>query len=358
MLGAEAAPAPITVSPPAAEQQQPSALTHTGPEEWQQNEFWDVHKPGALAPLPPTRSGAWRKTTDKLRTQLEAVLPAVVSEPKNTAERVKLAKAVRTACQLAFDARSYTALRSSIASMSAFWTAGLIGAALAVVACVRWDLAPLQVLVLLGDEAAFLAVYFLFERYAFPGVLDWGFGSERWWHTARLYGRTVVYLVVGVCAMVAVLTLADRSHRLTWLERVGLVAPLGCLAVVLGLRTAVGVQARGHLVKAPLDPYPKVITSLLYATFLLLQAARMPGTTGSLCCAAQIAMRSPARLSVPRALCIPIPGMCARVDAHTRRRSPALCGPREPRSALGFMSANWKLSPPTPTRTTRSGIRS
>jgi hypothetical protein len=306
---------PAAVADPApVAQQSPSAQTSTGSEPWQQNEFWDVTKPNALAPLFPTRSRAWRKTTDKTRIQLDLVLPKVASEPTQEELRLKLARAVHCACQLAFDARSYSALRSSIASLSAFWTAGLVGAALAVVACVRWDLGPLQALVLLGGQAAFLAVFRAFERYVFPGVLEWGFGSERWSYTARLYGRTVVYLLVGVGAMVAVLTLTDRHHHLTWLEHLGLVAPLGCLAVVVGLWTAVGVQALGQLVRVPQDPYPELVTSLLEADYLLLLARAEARERD------ELVLRQSDRLAVASALERPAralqtdTGMCARVD--------------------------------------------
>jgi hypothetical protein len=243
----------------------PSARAQDRPESWQNNAFWKVQKPSPLAPLLPTRTRAWQKTTDMVREQLDVVLPSVVSEPASVQSREKLAEAVKTATALAFDNRSYTALRSSIAKLSAGWTAVLVGASLAVVACVRWQLAWPVVFVMLAAQAVFLVLAYAFETYVFPGVLHWGFGSSRWSHTPRLYARTVTYLIVGVGAMVAVLTLADRHHRLTGLEHVGLAAPLGCLAVAAGLWTAVGVAALGELVRPPQDPYPELVTSLLEA---------------------------------------------------------------------------------------------
>jgi hypothetical protein len=306
-------PAPAASNASAAKRPRPSSLAQTGPEEWQQTSFWHVKSPGRLAPLLSAPSGAWRHTTDNVRIQLDAVLPEV-TETTNIAERVRLAKAVRTACELAFASRSYTALRKSIASLSAMWTAIIVGASLAVVACLRWGLSLVDVFALLGGQAVFLLALRVFERGVFPGVLRWGFGSERWSHIARLYGRTIVFLVVGLGSMVAVLTLADRNHHLTWLEHIGLVAPLGCLAVVVGLWTAIGVQALGQLVRAPQDPYPEVITSLVEACYLLLQhraSARVKE---------ELVLRGPDRLAVASALERPSralqvdSGMCARVD--------------------------------------------
>jgi hypothetical protein len=238
-------------------------------ESWETDVFWYQDMSGRRTRFMPWRFAALNKTIRVVRFDLEHyVFKHLVGAGQDGADaRLARPRAVRTACRLAFEARSYTTVRANVAKLTAWWTGLLTAGVLAVVADVHWQLTPFLTYLLLfaGGQALFVAAVSLFERFVFPGVLRWGFGAQRWSHTARLYGRTAVFLTIGLCSLVAVLTLSDRHHHLTQLEKVAVASPLGCLAFVIGLWAAVGVQALGELVRPPLDPYSELPLSLLEA---------------------------------------------------------------------------------------------
>jgi hypothetical protein len=156
----------------------------------------------------------------------------------------------------------------------------------------------------------------LFESYVFPGVLRRGLGFSRWPHTARLYGRPVFWLLAGISSAAAILTLSDRHHHLSALAKIVIAAPLGCLAAVIGLWSAVAAQAFGALVRRPSDPYPELLLGLLEALHVLRLGQWVANRrhdkvlTGNERCWVADALERPAR-----ALCTNA-SMCTRVEAE------------------------------------------
>jgi hypothetical protein len=231
-----------------------------GREPWDRGDFWRQpdFRIGRFAFL---RRRTWDETVEHTRSRLGNAFETCGVD---AAQRLACAGGVKTALILAFEQRSSVASRQSMAKLIAGTAGVATGAGLALLAYLRWQLTPALWLLaaVVAQILYFLGTDFL-AKYVFPGVLHWGFGVPRWSHTARLYARTVIYLTAGLISLLAVLTLADRHHHLTTVEKVLIASPLGGLAAVVGLWAAVGAQSISTWTRRPADPYPELIIALL-----------------------------------------------------------------------------------------------
>jgi hypothetical protein len=307
-------PAASAESPGGEKSPPRNSVEEPEPPTWRSLDFWRFPDPGH-PPLLPGRK-AWYETAKNAYQQFDEFANSLPGEPDEQM-LAQMARAIRFASVQASETRSYQAATNSGASVTAIGTGVLVSVVFAALAYWRWSFTTWYYLPAIWlAEVAFWVLARLFESYVFPGVLRRGLGFSRWPHTARLYGRTVFWLLAGISSAAAILTLSDRHHHLTTLAKIASAAPLGCLAAVIGLWTAVAAQAFGAVVRRPSDPYPELLLGLLEALHLLRLGQWVANLrndnvlTGNERCWVADALERPARALRTNA------SMCTRVEAE------------------------------------------
>jgi hypothetical protein len=243
-------------------------------EEWQQDAFWAARGPEAS--LGPRR--VWAVYVHYSRSPLAAALDGLAADVDADADaRLRYATAVRAATAATFNSWAQTSTVASTARAVAGVVGTITAVGLALIATSRWGLGAAGAALGFVAQAVFFTGAELFARGVFPGSLHWAAGLPRWSPTARLYARTVLYLACGLASLVTVLTLSDRHHHLSYLAKLAIASPLGGLAAVLGLWTAIAVKALGGFTHSPADPHPELTLALMRAYASLHIYRRTPG---------------------------------------------------------------------------------
>ena len=306
-------------------------------EDWNEPEFWE-ELPREHARLLEV-GDVWRETVQKVSGEFREFAGGLDNEDAPSLER--MARTVRWACQEAWKTRAYQAptygaraastvslrqlfgpsarmafgvrLLASPSARTAIGVGLLAAFGFAVLAYFSWGLSPgYWFVVLVAAEVAAWVLVRLGEFVLFSLPLHHLLGFPRWSHIARMYARTIVWMAVGVVSLSAVLTLSDRHHHLTIADKILVSAPLGCLAAVIGLWSAVAAQVVGQRVRRPTDPYPDLVLGLLQALRMVRKGQEkakerdVPVLTGETRCGVADCLERPARALVANAsMCTP-----------------------------------------------------
>jgi hypothetical protein len=239
----------------------------TGHGDWRSEAFWTEDPPSRLERLLWRRAAiARKKWATQIRNQLIAVLDADPDVLALTAkEQLELARSIRAASRQVFKERKQKSFARNNAKAIAVGAGILVGFGLALIAAGRWSFSPLWRATLMTGlcEGLLVGAVYGLERlvghYRPPQL------PPPWAPKAHVYARALCYLVAGITSLTVVLTLSDRHHHLSAAAKYAISAPLGFLACVLGLLTAVAVESVSRLGSRPADPYPELLMGLLHA---------------------------------------------------------------------------------------------